>query len=238
MSTKIQLVGGEPSLLNLPRIILELFKGNEDLIKEINITTNFSNSVEYYNRLFCLCNNLGLILSMTCSFHSEFVDLDKFIAKIRQLKTYESSVLKVEMVSLDSNKNLVDRFVSLCNKYNIIYTVDPNFRSDKIETLVSKSSDKKNDLFEVCTDTEMVYCKSVRELARRFGNGKKLDLKGYRCTLDNNFIKLYKDMHIGFVIGKSGCRNKQPISEFNINEVSHYCNDGCSFCGSMNAYKE
>lgn len=107
----IQLIGGEVTWFDLDTIIRELFAEN---VKKISITTNLSNSTEYYRNLYNLCWDNGIILKLTASFHEEFSKMDVYIKKVVDL-----NFVKPEMVITPDNIDIAKEFITKLKDNNI-----------------------------------------------------------------------------------------------------------------------
>lgn len=235
--TRLLLIGGEVTLLPLHEIIEKLHSKCKGLLKRINITSNFSKPVNYFNDLFDLGSKLNIEMSITFSFHPEYFSLESFIAKLKQLKLKQNSDIWLEMVATISNQQLVEDFKKLCYKENFAFIVDPDFREGSPDNLNFETSDSRFPRFKVTTNYGIEYYNSPRELCLKYGINKKIDTVGYLCSIDQDYILIDKNIHVGFTLNKNSCKGKEPISNFRIKDTKSKCTKPCSLCGFMSIFK-
>lgn len=84
------LIGGEITYYNLEKIFSLIYHPN---LVNINITTNLSNSVEYYKSLYKWCKEHNVKLDLMASYHPDQVDSDTFINKVKQLPRLKVSAV-------------------------------------------------------------------------------------------------------------------------------------------------
>ena len=240
---KLDLIGGEVSLLDLTSILTTLFKICGNKLFRINITTNMSNSAEYYTNLCNLVASYGAELGVTCSFHSEFTTLDKFISKIKQIKhPTAQKEIRAELVSHLYNQELVRQFIDICEKEGITYFVERDLSADpeiKSQLLIG-SSKKKLDRYKVISDTneEKLYKTRNEVISGNLSDyGHYLELNGLYCTRDYDYVYIEKDEHIGR-IGDSDCKQRENIFYFHpLTEPKLCIKPGCTLCGHMSVSK-
>ena len=81
----LSMSGGELSIIDI-NIFLEILDNlYSDKIKIIYITSNFSNSSEYYNQIYKWCLERSIEFLLEISFHEEFTKEETFFNKIKEL---------------------------------------------------------------------------------------------------------------------------------------------------------
>lgn len=239
-TTRIELIGGEVSILDLETILLNLFKSTNNLIKRINITSNFSRDVSYYNNLIDICTNYGVELFMTFSWHKEYTQLNSFIDKLKLLTISDFISVKVEMVNTLDNKKDVNDFIEICSLNNIDYSVDADVNVKVANNLITTTNERKKPGYIITKDDNTIEtCNSIRELVKKYGiyETNKIMLKDYYCTLDYNYVYVDKNLHIGYNKWANKCKIPEPISDFHLLKEPIICPKGCSLCGHMSVSK-
>lgn len=240
-NVKIDLIGGEVSLLDLPTICSNL---NSKKIKRINITTNLLKEVEYYINLCNVLHSNGLELSCVASFHYEFQNFEKYFSKILILKDY-FDVLGCEMVSTIDNQELVKKFISKCEENNLQYLVDKDLRinSEKERSLISVDSRRNNPRYKVVFSdgTEKIYNSRNKLLTDTSleENYYTIAIKttGFNCTQSNDFIYIDLDTVVGRTINSNKCTNRIPIKEFKLLEPKVCESNSCTLCGHVSLFR-
>lgn len=226
---KIDLIGGEVSLFKNLGVLLEsLYKTPE--IEKINLTTNLSNSVEYYLSLNEIALRYNKKLSITASFHYEYVTLSNFIIKANQLNKVLDKNFKCETVITNKNSQVED-FITACNKINCQYmceedVLDPSKKGEKI-----RNYKVNNRYLVIMEDNTGIEFPTRNEVIKQFGkNGFTIDTTKAKCTRDNDYVYIEKNMAIP-------CHNKIPISEYKVSPIPQKCKIGeCSLCGHMSIF--
>ena len=233
---KIDLIGGEVTLLDLETILAEI---TTEKVTEFNITSNFSKSADYYINLAKL-----FPISLTASLHSGCADKDVFFEKAKTVN--EANVLKYfkcETVSCSDNQGDVEDFISNCETLGVDYIIDRN----KEESITSemKIALKRTggaELYTVeFTDGTTKNFESKAEIFNLFKNnafakGKAIHTGGMMCTCSTNYIYIQKDVIIGRKEGESGCGNKMSVSEFKFLPAQKCTCDFCTLCGRYSLY--
>lgn len=239
LKTKINLIGGEVSLLDLPSILKSLFSLQENnYISRISITTNFSRSINYYQTLITLCKKYNCEFTLTCSWHSEFMSLKEFIDKVIKLKKESEIRISCETVSRENNKDLVQEFINLCEQNNIIYKIDTDFNSKDKSNLVTKVSDLSKGGYRIIFDDNSEdHVKSLRLLLKQYGDdiAKHINTLDYFCSIDYDYICIRENNFLS----SEGCMCKKlkPLKEYKTPLKFKKCVHPCSLCGSMSISK-
>jgi len=243
-NVKLDLIGGEVSLFDLHSILDDLFKSCGSKLYRVNITTNMSESAEYYNDLTQLCYSYGSEIGITCSWHSDFVSLEDFIAKFSQIKSPTNQKgIRIECVSREDNQEDVKKLIRICDDNNFTYFIekDINFINYANMELINVSSKAKKPRYKVVYEdgTERLFGSRNEFLAKDNENFLVSTLKSYYCTRDYNYVYIEKDMHRGRSTGKEFCHEVVPIEDFHpLKEpVKCACNQ-CSMCGQISISKD
>ena len=139
---KIDAIGGEPSILNLHKIFSYLVKDNKK-IRHINLTTNLSQKADYYTSLFKMLADNNIRLTITASFHPEFVKMDKYFEKVKAVAdVITKDNINCEIVSRVDNQDMVKEFYDICVKNGYDYKIEKDVKEKIPEELFVKSSIK------------------------------------------------------------------------------------------------
>lgn len=235
-TVKIDMLGGEVTLMDLPSIISQL---TSPKLKYVNITTNFSRSLSYFTQLIDVCRDHNIELSLTASYHEEYADLDTFMQKARELSDM-GIMFKVEMVSTLQNQNLVKQFKQLCELYNIAYLIDRDVRYRECNTMVGCSETRPVRYVVTRDDGTIEQYKARSEFVSGKDNtsdewGACIPTIGMYCTRDCDYV--YIERHV--VHGRSerapeaGCRSRMSLAAYKLRKEPQVCNNpkGCSLCG-------
>ena len=236
---KLDLIGGEVSLLDLETILNGIFAITSDKLFRLNITTNMFRPAEYYTNLCNIVYKNGAELGITCSWHSERCTFEDFFEKFEQIKSPTNQKgIRCECVSRVDNQEDVKRFIDYCESKGISYFVerDLNATPEEKKTLIIGSSSKKKDRYKIITDAgEEKLFKTRNEVI----SGELVDYQSYAtstdyyCTRDYDYVYLEKDIHMGR-IGGADCKNIESIYNFHPLKGPKLCHKpGCTLCGHM-----
>ena len=234
-NVKIDLIGGEITLLDLPAILGEI---KSKKVTEYNITTNFSQPAEYYINI---AKNFPI--SMTASLHEQCTDIDDFFEKANTVN--KSGVLidfKVETVSSSENQESVLKFIEKCKENALDYIIDRDKTNLSENQIISSSrSNSRNNYFVEFSDgTEKEYNSKAELLSEfsglRFCQGRRVNTKGLMCTFSNDYIYIEKSTVLGRTKENSSCMNRIPIDDFEILPPAKCQIDFCSICGRFRLY--
>jgi MoaA/NifB/PqqE/SkfB family radical SAM enzyme len=235
-NVKIDLIGGEVTLLDLGTILAEITTAK---VTMFDITTNFSKSAEYYINLAKL-----FPISLTASLHSDCADKDVFFEKVKTV--YDANVLKYfkcETVSCSDNQSEVEDFISRCEEIGVDYIIDRDKTNSisQSEIIKTKRTGTENLYSVEYTDGTKTDFASKGEIFNTLINnvyckGRYIHTKGMMCTNSYNYIYLDKDTVLGRQEGESGCKHKIKISDFKFLPPAKCDIDFCSFCGRFSVY--
>lgn len=228
---KIDLIGGEISIFpQLNKLLTELF--NCEVVKRVNITTNLFRDVDYYLKLHEIAAKQDKILSITASFHPEYVTLDTFVSKACLLQKTLGNAFKCETVITNINTQ-VDDFIYACE--NIIKC---NYMCEEDLLDISKRGQsvkniKSSNRYRVIKDdgTEELYT-TRNQVIKTYGeDGIAINTTGLRCTRDMDYVYIEQDFAIP-------CHDKMPIEDYTVSTTMRQCTAGrCTLCGHMSIRK-
>lgn len=234
---KIDLIGGEVSLLDLESILSRITAEN---VAEYNITTNLSKSADFYISLAS-----KFPVSMTASLHESEADFDVFFAKAERIKASGAlKGFKCETVSCADNQETVGKFIEKCGELGIDFIVDrdKSAPAPSMEIAARRTGESELISAEFTDGTSRVF-KSKAELlgvflGYTFTKGRFAYTKGLRCTNSEDY--LYIDKHTAVGRRKDGgkCAERMPVDEFEFLPAEKCKVDFCSLCGRFRLYTE
>lgn len=219
-TVELMLIGGECSLLPLPEIVAKI-KG----LTHLHLTSNFSQTAEFYNQLARQVENFELCLS----FHSEYFKPEAFLEKVLQLDKRIN--LFIEMVQNAETESANRKLIELCKKNNIPYIVDADRRQgankgvnvqSNIAPRIKVTFDSgKVKLFN--NKNDLYFDKDVKAIQNKY-----IPLKGSTCSQGYDYIYLKGDKIFDMCSGQ-----KTAIEEWEPRR--RICkSDGCTLCGRIN----
>lgn len=236
---KLDLIGGEVSLFNLHKILTNMFELCGDKLKRINITTNMSQSTEYYNDLVNLCDSYGSEIGITCSWHSEFISLEDFIEKFDKIKSPNQKGIRIECVSRINNTKEIEKLVNICKNKNYSYFIEKDLTasSEEKESLIAESSSSKKDRYKVVYENgEQEFYKARNHFLTSKACDSKIfiESKGYYCSRDYDYVYIEIDKHMGRNNEIANCKTIQDIKDFHPLKTPIRCqNTYCTLCGQI-----
>jgi len=243
-NVKLDLIGGECTIFNLHYLLEELFKICGEKLKRINLTTNMSQSADYYNDLTELCYKYNSEIGITCSWHYQFCSMDDFFEKFSKIKSPTNQKgIRVECVSMINNQPEVEEIIRRCEDGGFSYFIERDLRAspETKEHLIAAASSQKKDRYKILYDNgeEQLY-KTRNDFltSNKFFNKKYVEVKNYYCTRDYDYVYIEIDYHIGRNSDSSNCKTKNNIKDFHPLKNPIKClNFGCSMCGQMSVSK-
>lgn len=247
---KMNLIGGELSFLDLPKILDNI---TSDKLKRVHLTTNFSNKLDYYINLYQYLKNRGTDLSMNVSYHHEYNDTEVFVKKVAELKkTCNLYALKIEYVISKETADGIDLFKSLCEKYDLDYLLEV----DKTETAEFKQKyvqDSKVTLkrYTIKFDDGSEDNTMTRNQLINVHNNQFVDKVIIRNKEQRNLFKsegfvctagyTYAYIKYNKVAINSSCisgKEYKPIKDFIVRTRPEPCHQGyCNLCGDISLWK-
>lgn len=241
--TKINLIGGEVTYFDLKRLISCISSKN---LKKVNITTNFSNSLESYIDFAKYLESREILLSMTASLHDEYVDAEEFVSKFKKFKdacnpeyVYQ---LKIEFVIAPESKHLLQKVIDTCKKYDVelLLEFDKSQNEDFAKEFDIQSSVSKPRWKIIYSDNSEDTTLTRSKLINRYPE-KAIPSADFYCTAGITYIYVNKDK----VAKNSYCVRSYeytPISEYHIKDLKPIrcisVNGLCSLCGDFSIAKD
>lgn len=262
-NVQIEIIGGEPSILNLKRILEPIATSCKNL-KKITMTTNFSRPSKYYINLIDFLRKNNVDVQFTASFHSDFVTIERFFEKVNEVNEVFPHTIKVEIVSRKDNFDEVDKFRELAKEYKLIYSIERDL-VNKDPSLIAESNiinkryykydhehnkiTIKEEPFDDCTKVYGRYLViykdgTVEDIVNRntlltrkdidIVEGGSIDL--YRGRNQEKFkcTKDYNFINILYDKITSCRRDTMPIKDFiPFTKDELECTHSCSICGNL-----
>lgn len=243
-NVKIDFIGGEVSILDLPNICRNI---TTKKVKIINLTTNFLQPKEYYIGLCDTLHKHGIKATAVASFHYEFIGIDKYFEKIEELRKH-FDILACEMVSTTENQELCRQFIKKCMEMGLDYMVEGDLRFDQMKAragglIVGSSKKVKKDRYRVCfmDGTERNYASRNQLLmdADTVQNRwqKAIHTKGYVCSNSYDYVYIDFDTAVGRTKNSNLCSNRMPIEDFEIVEPGRCEAENCTLCGHQSLWR-
>lgn len=237
-NVKLDLIGGEVSLFDLHSLLEILYKECGSKLKRVNITTNMSAKVDYYNDLIKLCDDYGSEIGITCSWHNEFISMEDFLNKFKLIKSPNQKGIRIECVSRTNNKEDIRKLISICEENNYSYFIEKDLSATKEdkESLIAKSSSNKKDRYKVEYDDnkKIELYKTRNSFLTKSESGYTCKTEGYYCSRDYDYVYIEIDEHIGRPHLSCDCRNRNCLSNFHpIKEPMKCIHKECTLCGQI-----
>lgn len=172
---KLNMLGGEITLIPINEFLIILEEIFSPLVREFSITSNFSAPLDWYKKVAQLCEKKNIKFNVLLSFHEEFFDYDKFISKAISLKQ-DVHKISIEFVCTHNNLDLRDKLLQDCKKENIKCVLDYNRKENwtKEEVIESRKSTKS-----VTIKTTGCICSNSYTTLSIFPNG---EMYGVSCS--------------------------------------------------------
>ena len=244
---KIDLIGGEPTIYNIIKILDNI---SSSKLKRIQITTNFTRPLSYYKELAEYLNTRNIELSLTASFHYQFFDMDIYFEKVKQLKDL-CTIFCCEMVSTIENQDLVKIFENKCLELDVDFLIDADTRSRASayrNTLYSSNRRKnKNPRYKAVLEDEQGNKFSRTYLTRndlfhdininQIHNSRLFYTKGFYCSVGFNYIYIEFNKIACKTKENPFCYNRISIPDFKQIKPFKCETEKCTLCGNMNLTK-
>lgn len=218
---RLELIGGEPTLIDLKKLISYIENKN---LKSIYISTNFSRDENYFEDLASYLKSRNIELYLSCSLHEAECDLNKFLEKSKKISKIVNK-LYIECVSTDKNKSIIKRLKKETLESNIELSID--YLRNRNDNIIAK----KRYTFVNSKKDILCNCKKLHhsELSEFVSTGLKCKSNGLYIDVD------------GSIYGRS-CKQKNYIAnindyDFNIKEDIINCpNAICNFSSNVEVF--
>lgn len=241
---KLEFVGGEMSLFDLKKIISLI---TSPKLVRVQLTTNFTQSAEYYNALALYLKQRGIELTITCSFHYEFISMESYIEKALAVRD-NCTIFACEMVSNEDNQPLCIEFRDRCEELGLEYSIDEDIRMEKAhlrkegKLLGCGRRVQKNPRYIAVFDEDGKKYEKIYKtrndfvtdasFAENFRN-KVIKTNGYVCTQSWDYLYIEVDKAVGRTPESRDCCNRMEIADFVQVPPCECVRNGCTLCGQM-----
>lgn len=239
-SFQLNLIGGEVTLCDLKNVMKKITSPN---LKLLNITTNFTRSIDYFKELADYLHSKGIKLNVTASWHERAHSLEQFIKKAEIVASYTNG-FSAEMVSHKNNQDKVHEFVEKMGKTGLKFSIDIDRRKSetKYQSALFSTNKKKKNKYTVWfdDDKEPVEFATRNDLLldkrSKSTQGSKLYTKDMYCTKGWDFLYIDSD---GMAHGRdsNGSYKITPVKDFQWTLPAKCNKDYCSICGNMSLFK-
>ena len=241
---KLEFVGGEMSLFDLKKI-LSLITSKK--LKRVQLTTNFTRNEEYYISLAHYLRQRNIELTITCSFHYEFMSMDTYFSKALAVKS-SCTIFACEMVSNEDNQVLCKEFRKRCEELKLDYSIDEDIRMEKAglrkegKLLGCGQHIKKNPRYIAVFSEEGKEYETVYKTRNDFVTdgsffenfrNKIIKTNGFICTQSWDYVYIEVDNAIGRTKTSKDCCNRMKIADFVQIPPCECIKNGCTLCGQM-----
>ena len=239
-ATRLDVIGGEVTLLNLPLIFEQLFSQlKSNYVKSVHITSNMSRPVDYFRQLSEVFKKYDVSLRITFSWHDDYFSLDGYFDKLIKILMLDSIRISAETVATEDKKDVIDAFEQRCLEHNLHYLIDSDIRVAQEKKVPPKAASISH--YVIFNDNTTKPTASQKFLLKEYGSIEKniVECTGMYCTLDYDYLYFEKDQHVGWLSDPSKykkgkkCKQTEPLSEFNFSPTLHVCENTCSLCGGM-----
>jgi len=254
---KIDMIGGEPTLYDLCPILERLA---DNRLKELNLTTNLFQSLDYWEKLINYCNSRGILLQISASYHemqTPKVFVDKALKIVDMGLRLEN--IKIKSVKTGDNEDIMQILEKLCIKNNLNYNLELDARTAQVmKKGIKPSHNKLVTQYEVteydCNtkQTSTVKLNYLTDIRVRYSNVNHFLTPGRCvCTVNYNFITIdtnpqTKDLsYVLYILhndNDAGCCRSEAtkIRDFRAPDKPLHCNNAqsCWFCGTMSLWRE
>ena len=207
---RMDLIGGEVTILKeFPDILERLARADFSGEMRFSITTNFSADAEYFRRMLdqfrAGAGNRKRTLSIAASFYPEYVTIDSFKGKLREIYAYAGTrpgalkavlgklgLIKDGWLKLSVGIPIVDdkdfeQYVGLKEEYGdtgirifpiIIRNYDTNLSEEKLQGIIER---EKKQLKVTDVNGNTMFFPTIRELGASLDNTDSFCPAGYLC---------------------------------------------------------
>lgn len=240
---KVELIGGEVTIFDL----VEILKGfTTKKHVTFHLTSNMSQTAEYYTELADFIKSKGYELSITCSYHYLSQSLDSFIFKVNAIKGRVKHLM-TEMPSLLENQKEVKEFYKRVEEEKLEYAIEGDFRHNHTQDkCFIASSRKENPRITVTFDDGTTTKYKTRNAMWRDMEG----VENVECCryisgdkyCDACYKTLYIDWRGDIIIAVQRsenhpegymCRPEVKVSEWEQLDEPMKCHNPCTLCGLM-----
>ena len=251
------MIGGEPTLYDLCPILEKL---EDSRVKELNLTTNLFQSLEYWEKLVKYCNSRGILLQVSASYH-EMQTPKSFVDKAMKIIDMGLGLgnMQIKSVKTGDNEDIMHMLEVLCVENNLNYNLELDARTPEVMNKgIKPCYNKQVTHYEVTEydcetkQTSTLKLHYLTDIRMRYSNVNHFLSPGkVVCTVDYNFITIdtnpdTNDLNYVLYIlhndNDAGCYRSAAtsIKDFKAPDKPLHCNNAnsCWFCGTMSIWRE
>ena len=256
-TVRLNMIGGEPTLYDLCPILEKL---EDRRVKELNLTTNLAQSLEYWEKLVNYCNSRGILLQVSASYH-EMQTPKSFVDKAMKIVDMGLGLenMQIKSVKVGDNEDIMNILERLCIKNNLYYNLELDARTPEVmKKGVKPSYNKQVTHYEVTEydcktkQTSTLKLHYLTDIRMRYSNVNHFLTPGRCvCTVNYNFITIDTNPNtndLSYVLyilhndNDAGCYRSEvtKIRDFKAPDKPLHCNNSnsCWFCGTMSIWRE
>lgn len=236
---KLNLIGGEVTWFDLPALFDKLTSKN---LKKIHITTNLSNTLQYYIDLAENLEKRDIELSLRCSLHEEYTTITDFLNKAKQLKdACKISKLNIEYVITKENTDNIELIKNECKalNLNVIFELDKTIEDEDFRKQYKNISNPCSNRYSITFEDGSVNTTMTRNELITSAKNNLINTYGYYCSIGLTFLYIKFDK---IVENFSCCDEYIPVNQYKIRTSDNLkvCTkkDGCNLCGDFSVFKD
>jgi hypothetical protein len=241
---KLELVGGEVSIFDLAEIIKRI---KSERLYRVQLTTNFMRPADYYKNLASYLAGRGVELTMTASWHSEYLSSGEYFSKAAAVAPV-CKIFSCEEVSTAENQAEVKSFRAKCEELSLFYLIDADIRigsaADRAAGLIQGGNAERNIRYTVkyWDDSCDIYGEETYRTRNEFVTDthyaenrlcKIILTYGMICTQSWDYVYIDADQAVGRTAASADCKNRMPIKDFRSVKPCACQSAGCTLCGQM-----
>ena len=233
---KLYLLGGEVTWYDLEKLVSAIPSKN---LAKIAITTNFSNSSDYYISFANYLRSRDVDLGLCCSLHKEYVKPSEYVKKVAAVKNATGlDTIKVEFVVSPQTEACADEIRRVCEEENVDYRFDyDKFQDDAYRSQGKNITKTAHSRYTIIFDDGSRDTTLSQNQLLNYGNGQTKDSKfnteGFYCTRGMSYVYINVDMASDHNICMP-VDSYLPISEYKIKTEPQLCHKKyCSLSGDI-----
>lgn len=227
---RITLIGGEPTLHNLPYCVEPFLKLKN--LNEFAVTTNFSAPNSKFIEMYDFCRSNHINFSFTVSIHEEFWKFENFTKKFIEIYNY-IQIPRVQIVVTDKNQETIKPYIKFITdnypKSKLAVNFDKRIKTkNNSKTYQMATVSRENKEPSVQFNDTLFYSKEKAMIAL-----KDVDIEGATCKLlpEGHYICMTisdkKNHELMYKI--RNCRSPKKLSE-ELDECVKCERHFCSLC--------
>jgi MoaA/NifB/PqqE/SkfB family radical SAM enzyme len=194
----ISMLGGELTAYKYFVEFLKYINSIDEIEFKINLVTNLSPSIKYWNEFIDHTKNIDI--SLTASYHSEFADLNSFLEKIKFIESKNISITP----SIVMSPSFFDKLVPIAkeikfkhNKFIFLFQynerdIDPSYTSEMINIVNELNNSDLEKRFTIETKEK----KHLIDNANILLGMNFVNYSGWDCEAGFNSIIIDKQLNV------------------------------------------